>query len=272
VNARPESFRAIKLALTVALGIGSGSFCSRASADIFDGFDAGNDNGWTHYEPLAAFGAPGTYSFPNGSYRIQASASPDPAALGPGRAGSLRADLNIAGNFLDSIDVLSWDNSQNQSFGLLGRISNPGLGTTTGYAFTYSTAGLLAISALNKDTLSLLKSQSLLLDPSKGYHLSFSGSGSALFGELFEQIPGGGRQIVAAFGVINSTYDRGVTGLEVFSNAGSGTADATFDNYIAFSFIPEPTTWSLMALGLGIFVILSLRLRECTTATRTINN
>jgi len=272
VNARPESFRAIKLALTVALGIGSGSFCFRAIADIFDGFDAGNDNAWTRYEPLAPFGAPATYSFPNGGYRVQASASPDPAALGPGRAGSLRLDLNIAGNFLDTIDILSWDNSQSQSFGLLGRISNPGLGTTTGYAFTYSTAGLLTISLVNKDSLIVLKSRPIVLDPTLGYHLTFSGTGSALFGQLFELIPGGGYQGITGFGVIDSTYDRGVTGLEVFSNAGSGAADATFDNYIAFSFIPEPSTWSLMALGLGTFFLVAFRHHKARRPSGRIHN
>ncbi len=268
MNARPESFCAAKLALVAAFGC----FCLGASADIFDGFDAGNDDAWTHYEPLAAFGAPGTYTFPNGAYRIQASPSPDPATLGPGRAGSLRPDLNIAGNFLDSIDILNWDNSQNQSFGVLGRISNPGLGTTTGYAFTYSTGGLLAISRINNDHLAVLGSKPILLDPAKGYHLEFFGTGIGLGGELFELLPGGGRQGLTSIGVIESTYDRGVTGLEVFSNAGSGTADATFDNYIAFSFIPEPSTWSLMALGLGTFFFVAFRRHKARSPSRRVHN
>ncbi len=259
-------------AVTMALGIGSGSFCFRAIADIFDGFDAGNDNAWTRYEPLAPFGAPGTYSFPNGGYRIQASASPDPAALGPGRAGSLRTDLNIAGNFLDSSDVLSWDNSQNQSFGLLGRVSNPGLATTTGYALTYSTAGLLAISRISQDSLAVLTSRSFMLDAAKEYTLTFSGTGNFLTGELLELTSAGGRQPLAVIGISDSTYDRGVTGLGVFSNAGSGTADATFDNYIAFSFIPEPSSWSLMALGLGTFFVVAFRRHKSRCPSQRVHN
>ncbi len=30
----------------------------------FDDFNDGNDLGWTHYEPLAPFGAGGTFTFP----------------------------------------------------------------------------------------------------------------------------------------------------------------------------------------------------------------
>src|SRR2546430_9566807 len=59
-----------------------------ARAQISDNFDDGNDGGWTRYDPLAPFGAPATFSFPNGGYRIQAPASPDPVVLGTGRAGS----------------------------------------------------------------------------------------------------------------------------------------------------------------------------------------
>src|SRR5258708_1996342 len=67
----------------------------RAQVLVSDNFNDGNDTGWTHFEPLAPFGAPGTFSFPNADYRIQATASPD-AMLGPGRAGSLRQDASTS--------------------------------------------------------------------------------------------------------------------------------------------------------------------------------
>ena len=69
------------------------SVCARAAAaGQFDDFNSGQDADWTHYEPLAGFGAGGSYSFPNEGYRIVAAISPAPAALGPARAGSLRVD------------------------------------------------------------------------------------------------------------------------------------------------------------------------------------
>src|SRR5262249_36264177 len=69
---------------------------ARADVILFDDFNDGNDDGWTRYSPLAPFGAPGTFSFPSGGYRIQAAPSPDLAALGPGRAGSARPEIDLA--------------------------------------------------------------------------------------------------------------------------------------------------------------------------------
>jgi len=90
--------RFIRSSLTaLELGIAALSLSVAARGDVTDYFDSGTDTGWTHLEPSAAFGAPGTFSFPNGGYRIQASASPDPLNLGPGRAGSLRLDQNLPG-------------------------------------------------------------------------------------------------------------------------------------------------------------------------------
>ena len=112
---------------------------------IDDDFSTGTDAGWTHLEPLASSGAPGTFTFPNGAYRIQASGSPDPTHLGPGRAGSFRYDT-YAGIYNLTIDLVGFDASLNQSIGLLGRMTQPGLGTTSGYALTYSTAGSINLS------------------------------------------------------------------------------------------------------------------------------
>src|SRR2546428_716119 len=66
-----------------------------ASGQFYDDFSSGTDAGWTHLEPLSSFGAPGMFTFPNGGYRLQASASPNPSTLGPARAGSLRLDVNL---------------------------------------------------------------------------------------------------------------------------------------------------------------------------------
>jgi len=221
---------------------------------------------------LAQFGAPGIYSFPSGGYRIQATASPDPAALGPGRAGSLRSDLNIMGNFLAGADLVDWDNNLSQSFGVFGRITGPGFGTTRGYAFTYSTAGLLAISVINNETLTTLTSEAYRLNPAKDYHLTFSATGRDFAGELFELPPEGGRIPVAVIGISDSTYSSGVTGLGVFSNVGSGVADATFDNYQAFTFIvPEPRTWSILTIGATGLLYAAARRRRRDSGHRALD-
>ena len=109
-----------------------------------DDFNDGNDTGWTHYSPLSVVGAGGTFSFPNGGYRIQAPASPNRAQVGPGRAGSFLTN-NTYSQFYVSVDLVDWDNTRDQAFGILSRASNVGLGATNGYAFTALTRRLKVI-------------------------------------------------------------------------------------------------------------------------------
>src|SRR5690349_13005924 len=109
----------------------------RLMAAVTDDFNDGNDAGWSHYAPLEDFGAPGTYEVTNGTYHITAAASPEPAQLGPGRAGAFRNDANFS-DFTASIDIVDWDPTLDQAFGILARVTTPGLGTTNGYALSYS--------------------------------------------------------------------------------------------------------------------------------------
>src|SRR6185503_3825494 len=123
-----------------------------------DDFNDGNDTGWTRYDPLGGLGAgaQATYTFPNRGYRIQATRFPAfPAAVGPARAGSVREDVSYT-DFYVAVDVVDWDNSVRQAFGILARVNTPGLGQTTGYAFTYErgsgvteTSGDLDISRID---------------------------------------------------------------------------------------------------------------------------
>src|ERR1043165_7265892 len=86
---------------------------STAGAPTFsDNFNAGNDANFSRYQPLSTFGAPGTFTFPGGNtYRIAAAASPQPATLGPGRAGSFRTS-NTYTDFDQSLDIVNYDSSQ----------------------------------------------------------------------------------------------------------------------------------------------------------------
>ncbi len=239
--------------------------CPAATTSFFDNFDSGTDSGWTHLEPLAQFGAPGAFSFPNGGYRIQASASPDPTNLGSGRAGSLRTDLNFAG-FFAGFDLLAWNNSLSQSIGLLGRVTSPGFGTTKGYAFTYSTAGSISIALLNNEHLTTLASAPLNLDPTKRYNFQFDGIGHALTGGVYD--PANHNNLVALLAVDDDAYAQGVSGFYLFSNVGSGTADATFDNYRAVALVPEPSTVSLLFLGAAVLLWTAIRRHKETESSR----
>ena len=216
--------------------------------DILDTFDSRNDAAWTHLEPLASSGAPGTFSFPNGAYRIQASKSPDPTTLGPARAGSLRYDTHV-GIFNITIDLVGFDANLNQSFGLLGRVTSPGFGTTSGYALTYSTAGSINLSSFQGEQMTLLDSVPAILDPTHVNRFTLAGFQTGVAGvvrDLDNQTGGG----VSAADV---THPLGLTGLFVMSNVGDGTADATVDNYHAVLNVPEPSTWSFLTAGAIVF-------------------
>lgn len=226
------------LCLAVLAGVSTGQSQS-------DDFNDGNDTGWTRYDPLAGFGAPATFSFPGGnSYRIQAGVSPNPGLLGPGRAGSVRADQTYT-DFSASFDLVDWDNAQDQAFGLLARISQPGLGTTDGYAFTYSTDGSIDISRILDEAPSGVATASVTLNPANDYRFVFTGSGSSLSGAVFDLA-----NLSTPLATINgtdATYAGGILGLIVFDNSGTGAPDATFDNYAAV--VPEPSTIALLSIG-----------------------
>jgi hypothetical protein len=206
----------------------------RLMAAVTDDFNDGNDAGWSHYSPLADFGAPGTYEVIDGKYRITASDSPDPSQLGPARAGSFRNDANFS-DFTASIDLIDWDTSLDQAFGILARVATPGLGSTNGYALSYSpVGGDLDISKVTGEAPDDLDPGArVFIDPANDYRLVFEGRGDKLTGKLFDltdlTTP------LMTTHATDATYASGVTGIFVYSNTGdgSGPADATFDNFSA---------------------------------------
>jgi hypothetical protein len=204
-----------------------------------DNFNANNDTGWTRMSPLAPYGAPGTYTLANGQYRIQAAASPLPGTVGPGRAGSL-----INGDGLDafqiSVDLVTWNDSLDQVFGILARVAEPGLGTLDGYALTYAneqgtTSAELDILRIRDENSSggTQASVKIRLIPGQGYRLVFTGIGAQLTGEVYAltnlTTP------LATITASNVEFASGACGLFVYDNStgGAGTADATFDNFTA---------------------------------------
>ncbi len=108
-----------------------------ARADLSYNFNNGNDNGLTRYDPLASDGSTSTFTFPvlgpgTDGYRMTSGPSADPDDLGPSRVGAIAENASVTDS-RESVDLVSWDNTVEQGFGLVARVSNVGLGTSDGY-------------------------------------------------------------------------------------------------------------------------------------------
>jgi hypothetical protein len=208
-------------------------------------FHAGTDAGWNHYNPLGDFGVPGVFSFPGGGYRIQtASPSPDPENLGNARTGSLQT--NVYSSFYVAVDLVDWNDSLPQAIGILARVSTPGLGTTTGYAFTWSRGvatndAVLDITKITgeiPDDVPTTGDDQIYLEPGRKYRLVFIGKGFQLEGRVYA--PPDVQHPVATIIGYDATYPSGVNGLLVYDNSehADNLTDATFDNYAAYPVEP----------------------------------
>lgn len=216
-----------------------------------DDFNDGNDTEWAHYDPISTSPLGGTYvhySFPNGAYRIQADASPAPADLGPARGASLRPSTNYT-DFYVAVDVVAWNATLPQAFGLLAHVTNQRLGSTLGYAFTYQEIDQnISIAKITNEEGNDISgtSKPVTLDPAKSYRFVFIGKGANLEGRVYE-LPDT-RHPIATTSTTDSTYPDGINGLLVFDNSAtaSSTADATFDNYFALDVEPPELTLALL--------------------------
>jgi len=201
-----------------------------------DNFDDGNDAGWTHYDPVGdALGSPrGTWSFTNGAYRIQSIGAP-PGALGQARVASVRNDVAYT-NFYVAVDVVAWNDTLRQSFGLLSRLGNIALGHTVGYAFTYQAISHnIQINRItNELPAAISPAVTVALDTNKMYRMVFDGIGPSLRGRVYE-LPDVITPIISVTATNDSIFSSGVAGLLVYDNSSTRTnaADTTFDNYLA---------------------------------------
>jgi hypothetical protein len=234
-------------ALAVLLLAGPGALLAQS-----DDFSSGNDLNWTHYAPLEAFGIHTVFGFPNGRYRIQTMQYTGDKG-NPGRAGSIRQGPDyLYWDFYVAVDVVSWKDDTRQAFGVLGRVDNLGLGTTTGYAFTYErgsgvtpTSGALDISRLDGENPTSIQgpgSTSIHFDPEKTYRMVFVGKGSAFEGRIYG-LPDTSTPLIV-IRATDTTYPAGYSGLVIYDNSsgGTGLADATFDNYLAAAQEPPRLT------------------------------
>lgn len=220
-----------------------------------DDFDDGNDIGWTHYSPLAPYGVAGVFSFPSGGYRIQTtSPSPSPAQLGNGRAGSLRSSTSYT-DFYVSVDLVDWNDALPQASGILARVGTPGLGMTTGYAFTWSrgsgaTGGDMDISKLTGEVptgVSVSGNDKYHFVPGTKYRMVFIGKGATLEGRIYA-LPNDITPVITMVGT-DATYASGISGLVVYDNSSmaNNLSDTTFDNWFSGNVEPPKLTYEFNA-------------------------
>jgi hypothetical protein len=252
----PASRRFVGRALAVCAFFHCATLLLHGQLFQSDNFNDGNDSGWARYDALAPLGMNATYGFPSGGYRIQTTYLGGSAQL-TGRSGSVRPEIYT--DFYVAVDIVNWDDTLPQSFGLLARVGTPGLGTTTGYAFTWdrgnptnATAGDLDISKITGEAPSNVDTgpSGIRLEPGRKYRMVFIGRGAALEGRLYETT-----DLVNPLLVIqgsDSTYTSGQNGLVVFDNsAGRSRTDATFDNFYATDI--EPPRLRTTSFGFGAY-------------------
>jgi len=227
-----------------------------SSTTVFDDFNDGNDTAnpaWDHYDPIGGITAPpATFTFPEGHYRITAPAQQAPDCdAGPARAGSFIRNAGYE-SFYVSADLVDFDDTVRQVFGIGARITTPGLGTTGGYLFSWEpgsgvipgeTNGDLDISILVNEAASgqiETAPSGLHLTKGKSYRFVFMGNGNNFEARVYE-LPDINNPLIILPGTDpDNTYPSGVVGLISASNGDCTVgADATWDNFLATTAEPR---------------------------------
>ena len=222
---------------------------------VFDNFNDGNDTNnpaWDHYDPIGGMTAEAaTYALTNGGYRLFAPAPLVPDA-GPARAGSFLRNVDYS-DFYISVDVIDFDDTVRQAFGIGARINTPGLGSTGGYLFSWEPGsgtlpgtnnGDLDISRLVNEAPSQFETgpSGLHLTRGKSYRFVFMGKGFDFEGQVYE-LPDTFHPLIrlpAHDGL--GLYPSGRVGLVVASQSSlTVPGDATFDNFLVTTAEPRLT-------------------------------
>ena len=218
------------VALAAAVGLPA---LSLPGVEVRDGFDDGNDDGWTRSDPIGETPFPGVmvWSFPDGStYRLQGAASPDPGAVGPSRGGSYRADCVYTDAFKVAVEVVGWGGGLQQDIGLLAMMDEVGVGSLDGYAFSYDTnARALFLNRLENEVPVNLLSQPVNLNPGSSYRFEFHGFNGQLSARVYDLAAPD--FVLAVLETVDTTHTSGPCGFFVASVPATGSVDATFDNY-----------------------------------------
>ena len=164
-------------------------------------------------------------------YKRQVEASPDADTFGRARAGSLREDISHQ-NFRVAVDIVEADAALRQDFGILARVSTPGLGTLNGYSATFdTTADRLYLSRVDDEDGTTLNNDVLVIEDGKSYRLVFHGYEERFLVEVFE-VENLNSPIVSIAGT-DDAHEEGSTGIFGFAALAEGTVDVTFDNFVA---------------------------------------
>src|SRR5437899_7318312 len=192
----------------------------KAQSDNFDDGDDSANPTWIHYDPIgdSIGGTYGAWTFPgSNTYRLLPFASLDPVMLGPGRIASTLT--NVYSDFYTTVDVVDWDDTLDQAFGILARLENVGPGTTTGYVFTYQELDhSVSISKITNEAANDLPgtSTSITLFRTNHYRFVFTSQGTNFVGRVY-QLPNTDNAIVIVSG-LDSTYSSDIVGLLVYDN------------------------------------------------------
>ncbi|MCL4178525.1 MAG: hypothetical protein KJ072_12385 [Verrucomicrobia bacterium] len=219
---------------------------------ISDDFNDGNDVDWLHMDltklppPYTLPDAYVSYSFPDDgaggkAYRIWAKAPPPEygANFGPARTYSYRSP-NF-GRMRVSVDVLDWDTTANQVFGLVVRGGQIGLGETDGYVVNYWGNGQVfqINTVVNEEDDAWIADCEVPLHPSQGpYRWVFSADGLYFVGQIFTMADLN-NPIAGVLVADDNRFPSGQVGVFVFdyNSAATDYTDvyATFDNFQANS-------------------------------------
>ena len=225
---------------------------------VYDDFNDGNDTTplpkWAHYDPLGGLtAAPATFSVADGHYQIVAPAPQVPDA-GPARAGSF-LDGVVYDQFYVAADLIDFDDTVRQAFGIAARINTPGLGTMGGYLFSWEPGsgtlpgtdnGDLDISRLVAETpIGQIETapSGLHLTRGKSYRFVFMGNGTNFEGQVYE-LPNTTTPLIRLpANDPDDMYPSGLVGLVVASQGDYDvTGDATWDNFLATTAEPRIAT------------------------------
>jgi hypothetical protein len=179
----------------------------------------------------------------------------------------------VYSDFYVSADLIDFDDSTRQAFGIAARINTPGLQTTGGYLFSWEPGGGSLPGESNGDLdISPLVGESptgqietapsgLHLTKGKSYRFVFMGSGTNFEGQVYELPDTTNPLIRLPANDPNALYASGQVGL-ISASEGSCdvTADATWDNFLATTAEPRLTvsvsggvatlTWPLIPFSL----------------------
>ncbi len=222
---------------------------------VFDNFSDNNDTtpAWAHYDPLnGVTGGPATFATTGGVYHLIAPAPGAPDA-GPARVGSFLSGVDYT-DFYVAADLIDFDDTVRQAFGIAARVTTPGLGTTAGYLFSWEPGsgslpgvsnGDLDISRLVAETpVGQIETapSGLHLTKGKSYRFVFMGHGSDFEGQVYELPDTTNPLIRLPAHDPDDLYPVGQVGFVVASQSSFTIAgDATFDNFLATTAEPRLT-------------------------------